>query len=452
MKYLREFVKKNSAENFDILIAHSFSDTEKDLLLHYRQDTQDEADSYIANKLEIKISTLKKSQSKLLKEAIEILSSDHIMDQMAFLSHVNCHRILLHFAKKKITQLKKENNIELLAKLYLNIPYHLLSSVITDYNIKDLKKFREEYKKLKPGLSFDSVKQEILVYILEFMQFNKITAKEEKLFKEHCLIIDTLDNKELEFWKNKLIGDYYHFTDEEKFLDIVKKNFDLVNKNEFNFNKKLIVNSKLQYCFYLISKNEFQETYSFFHQLIKEYPDELGFGKGLRYVDLISQVCIVLGKYEEAKKWIFSAYPIEDEEPGKFAEMYFGNTTILALIDILEDNLEKAYKKISVAKIGLKKQYFIFLDALLRIVEQAYYLKMEDFDFADSLYQKNLKFYQYHQVEDLKVMEGAHKILSAYAKQAFDKKPLSDKVRNYQDELNSGDFAFVGHFIEKLQK
>lgn len=49
-------------------------------------------------------------------------------------------------------------------------------------------------------------------------------------------------------------------------------------------------------------------------------------------------------------------------------------------------------------------------------------------------------------------MEGAHKLLSAYAKQAFDGKELSEKHLAFQAELNKGDFAFVGHFIQKFVK
>ena len=116
----------------------------------------------------------------------------------------------------------------------------------------------------------------------------------------------------------------------------------------------------------------------------------------------------------------------------------------------MEGNNEKAHKKILAAKIGLKKQYFIFLDALLRLVEHAYYLKIKDFEFVDSLYQKNIKFYQYHEVGGLEIIFGAHKLIAAFAKQAFDKKPLSEKCKEYQNELDKGDFAFIGHFIKKL--
>lgn len=450
MKYIEEFIKKISAEDFNILIGQAFTKTEIDLILYYRNQAEDVSDENLATQLGIKPSTLKKIQSNLLFEAIRILSSDYIIDQTAYLSSVNCHRILIHVTSKKLSELKKEQNTEELIKLYTDIPYKLLGALITDYDIKKLNKFKKEFQILKPGLSYESVKLEILLYILEYMQYDSLSDEQIKWFETDFHKIDTLGNPELEFWKNKLVGDYYHLVDGDKYLELVKDNLELVNNNSFDFSESLILNSKLQYCFYLINHNKFQETYDFYNQLTLEYPKILGTSKGLRYTDLISQVCIVLGRYEEARSFILNAYTIEEDEPGKFAEIYFGNTTVLAMLDILEGNFEKAHKKISVAKIGLKKQYFTFLDALLRLVEQAYYFKIKDYEFADSLYQKNIKFYQYHKIDGLEVIFGGHKILSAYAKKDFNKKPLSAKCKEYQHELDQGDFAFIGHFIKNI--
>lgn len=452
MKYIRELIKKIPKADYDLLQKHSFSKTEKELIAHYRNDKEENTDEFLAAKLLVKVSTLKKLQSNLLVDIIVVLASEDIFEQTNYLSSVNCHKLLIHTARKKIIKLQKENNIELLAKMYLDVPYKLLSSVLTDYNIKELKKFNKEFQQIKPGVSYESVKLEILLYILEFMQLNTLTDKYKVWLEKSIQKIDTLGNPELEFWKNKLIGDYYELIDEEKYFEIIKANMELVNQNAFDFNKTLIINSKLQYCFYLIHNNKFQETYDFYRQLELEYPETVGTGKSLRYNDMISQVCIVLGKYEEARKFILIGCPIEDEEPGKFAEIYFGNTTILAMLDILEGNLEKAYKKISAAKIGLKKQYFIFLDSLLRIVEQAYYFKIKDYDFVDSLHQKNIKFYKYHESVDLEVLLSAHKIITAYVKQDFDKKQLSEKYEDYLKELSQAEFAFIGHFIKNLVK
>lgn len=452
MRYIRELIKKIPESDFSLLQAYAFSNTEKELIAHYRNDKEEDTDDFLAAKLLIKVSTLKKLQSNLLVDIINVLASEDIFDQTAYLSSVNCHKLLIHIARKKINESIKEENTELLAKIYVDIPYKLLSSVLTDYNIKELKKYKKEFQRLKPGKSYESVKLEILLYILEFMQINTLSEKYKAWLEDTIKKIDTLGNPELEFWKNKLIGDYYELIDEEKYFEIIKANMELVNQNLFDFNKPLIINSKLQYCFYLIHNNRFQETYDFYNQLEKEYPDTVGTGKSLRYNDMISQVCIVLGKYVEAREFILKGYPIEDEEPGKFAEIYFGNTTVLAMLDILEGNLEKAYKKISAAKVGLKKQYFIFLDSLLRLVEQAYYFKIKDYDFMDSLYQKNIKFYKYHDTADLEVLLSAHKIITAYAKQDFDKKQLSEKYVDFQNELNQGEFAFIGHFIKNLVK
>ena len=66
------------------------------------------------------------------------------------------------------------------------------------------------------------------------------------------------------------------------------------------------------------------------------------------------------------------------------------------------------------------------------------------------MYQKNIKFYQYHKLEGLEIIFGGHKILSAYAKQVFNKKPLSKKYKEHQNELDQGDFAFIGHFIKNI--
>ena len=276
MKYLRELIKKISQNDFELLKIQNFTATEKKLLVLYRNDKKELDDKILAIQLSIKPSTLKKLQSKLLFDVLKVLSSENILDQITFLAKVNCHRILLHIAKGKISQYKKEKKTEELAALYLDIPNKLLGAVFTDYDIKDIYKFRKEYMILKPEINFESVKLEILTHILHYMKFTRFTEKDAKWFAKEFPKIDTLGNPELEFWKNSLIGDYYDDTDEEKYFEIVKRNIELVNNNVFDFNEKIIINCKLQYCFCLISENKFQETYQYYKQLSEDYPKIIG--------------------------------------------------------------------------------------------------------------------------------------------------------------------------------
>lgn len=448
MKYLKKLIANLDAEQYESLLTMPLTNTEKKLINFYRERNTSLDDVSLAESLSIKESTLKKIQSKLINEVLSFFSlSDNLMDKLDFLSKNNSHRLLMHIAKKEMKLLEKSKNYKLLSELCFNTPFKMLNGLLDSFCLEDIFLFRDKFIALNPTKQYEITKLNIVVLILEGYQFN---PKKDDIvdYKKRIDLINTEKNLVLEFWKNKLLGDYFNITCEyDKYLDCIKKNYLLTQGNLSKFSKENIVSSELIYSFYLVEHNKFQEAYDLLQKVFERKTYEIK--KGMRYVDLFSQLCIVLGKYEEARKTILDNYPINNAKPGKFAEIYFGSTTILAIIDILENKMEDAFEKISVAKIGLKKQYFIYLDSLLRLVEQAYFYKTKNYSLADSFYQKNMKFYQYHDLEDLIAMKNGHKVIHYYYKMNFNKRN-STKCQQYIKDLNQGELAFVGHFLEKL--
>lgn len=448
MKYIKELVNKISEVQFEKLTNSAFTETELKLLHYYRTSDKEETEEKIAENLGLKCNTLNKLQSKLVNDILLFFNpTNEIVDKISFLAVNNCHRIMLHIGRKEINQLIKNKQQKELAFLYKTLVYKLLSSIIDIYDIKEVRHFANAYKKLEPTEVLEYNKLYMVVLILDLMQRNELNEEEIIYFQNEIESLEIGDDVIALHWKNKFYMDFYGFIDSEKVLECIKANYDLVTQNESLFSENLIVNTKLMYCFYLLEQQQFEELYAYYFEIYRQHPHEK---KGIRYVDLMAQLCIVLNKYDEARAFILESYPIENDDPGPFAEFFFGNTTILAMIDILQNKMEDAFRKISVAKIGLKKQYFIFLDSLLRLVEQAYFVKTKDFEMAEILHLKNLKFYQYHTLAGLEIMESAHKILNAYAKQAVIKKPLSTKYQAYFEPLSKGDYAFIGHFIQKV--
>lgn len=449
MKYLKELIIEFDKNQYDRLLGENFTQTEKRIFKIYRDTSKPLNDKDVAELLSIKESTLKKLQSKLLNEVIVLFSSDDIIDKINFLSTNNNHRIILHLARKEIKILEESKDLEKLSDLCYLVPSKMLNGLIDSFDLDEIAFFRDRFIKLNPNKK--ETKKTILKIVFLILKGYQFDQKKDDalLYKKEIDALEISDNIELQFWNNKLLGDYYTIIGQDSnYYKHIKANYILVSENLNAFSKKSILNSKLSYTFCLVADNEFLEAYNLIKELFEDKTNSIK--SGLRYVDLLSQVCIVLGKYEEARKVILENYPINNDKPGKFAEIYFGNTTILALIDILENKLDDAFAKISVAKIGLKKQYFIYLDCLLRLVEQAYFYKIKNYAIAENLHKKNLKFYQYHKIKDLDVIENAHKLVCQFYKMDFSDKKIKPKYQKYLNELNQGEFAFIGHFIERL--
>lgn len=449
MKYLRELIIKLDENQFEKLLINKFTQTEKQILKAYRDSNKLVDDKSLALELSIKESTLKKLQSKLLNEVIVFFSSEDILDKIEFLSVNNNHRILLHLARKEVKKLEKSKDFEKLSNVCYLVPGKMLNGLLDSFNLAEIYFFRDKFIELNPvDKENEKATIKMISLILKGYQFD---VKKDNVvqYKEEIDAIKINDTPELKFWMNKLLGDYYSASGlVDYYYKYTTDNFKLVSENPTLFAAKTILNSKLSYTYCLVEENNFEDAYNLIKALFEDKTNNIK--SGLCYVDLYSQICIVLGKYEEARATILANYPINNEKPGKFAEIYFGNTTILALIDILEDKLDEAFIKISVAKIGLKKQYFIYLDCLLRLVEQAYFYKIKNYELAENLHKKNLKFYQYHKITDLDIIENGHKLICQFYKMDFSGRAITPKYQKYQNELNHGEFAFIGHFIERL--
>lgn len=464
MIYLQQLLNNVSPDELSTLKEMEQTGTETKVFDYILNQKDDFAVSEAAEQLELSKVHFRKTHSILLQKAYDILEPKGGLELLRLLARRNVHSQVKHELGKLEKQYLAENEHEKLKELFYNAVELFLNTNLSEFNIdfvnelavkyKEYAKDEPYYKKLIPELLVMYYEQSI--YSRKYastdqvrIDFFKKVKERSKHFKEHLL---NSNDPWAEFWYYNQTSHYYEQSsrDIENIRKYMRKAIETIDKKPeiFPLQYKILTNLNLGMSYY--DSSDFEEAEKIFTKIFDTYPENLR--GSIFFVDAFIQLNIAIGKNEKAKELIFFYYNYDQEKPYEYSGKHFGPLSILGLVYFLEDQLDLGYKCVQTAQQICVKSSYYYIESMIRIFENSYFFLTGEYDLAEQLTSKNIKYHQYKKCgEEGDFFIGYHKLIKAFIKCKFDNKKPSKKFEAIYKGWQEAEFRFIGKLLEKMR-
>ncbi len=465
MKYLVQLLNALQSIHWQQLEGISFSATEKQLLAYLKQHPTltDENSNELTTQLDLTDGHLRKVTSGLLRKILNELGGESIEALIVLLGRLRLHQLLKHEIKRKEKELKAAGDEAQLSQLYLHAVEPFLHSVATDIDDKFIKGLIVGYRSLSSIDEAQALKLELQrLSTVTFAASVKHTAG-SKAFKsagafvqQELVRIDATKEVHADalatYWLYKTWKYYYEIFEinQEAELKQLETLTDLVTRHPEGFKPQYRVYPRVNMAEILIDQSRFQEAFDMFEQVFADEP-ELMF-RWISYIDKYAQVSMVLGKYTLAKSLVIKGYHLPPEAPWEGKSDMYVQHLYLAIIDMMTNDNDTAFKHLQIAKERSEKSEFFWVEVLLRTIEQAYFFLTGEFELSENLLQKNMRFLNYYPADSqLQLFKDFHQFIGACLALQTENKTLSAQNLQQFNELQIGHLAFLGVLLKKVR-
>lgn len=462
MSKLQDLVNALDTEERVRVLQISLNPTESSLL-NWLLEHKYSPDADPKDALNISDAHFRKCSSTLFKKIMDALPGKSGPFAWAkWLSQKKQHRTLEKELRKHINKLIKEGKEDEVCDLimYTN-EFFLGADLAVNYRpyLEEVKELVQKYKTGKEAWRLIVLDLHLIFYRINLYREKPIDSFEvfQADIQEVQAELDELKEQAkdysapmLSYWLPYVQSRIYSIKDEdEHVIEACKECIEIYNQTPDCFEKRYFINPQTNIALIHYNNSEFEEAYRLIKQAQERYPEDM---KTAWYItDVFAQICIAIDKLDEAEETLLRFHSLKQGEVSDYFETQFGLGIVLSLIDLLKDRNQDCFDKLQVCKRGLLKTNFYSLDALLRLIENAYFMLEEDYDIALDQSKKNLKFHQYHKEHPLsKDFLYAHRLLPRLIKVHFEGGELKEEDLEGMQDWRSGDLAFAGKLLDKL--
>lgn len=273
--------------------------------------------------------------------------------------------------------------------------------------------------------------------------FEELKVTEKKLEKS--------SNVQAVFQLNKALSVYYNHSagEPQKVIEYLEKNLSIIEANVERFSKEELVLTKCKIAEMLYMDSQFAKSFEAYSINFTTYADVLV--NDFYHHAKFAQVALVIGQFDFAKSLIESKFNIYIES--KQAGSGTMGCLLFAKYYLLTKNYDEAYKYILIAKKLVSKNFYIQYDFETRILENCYFILINDIKQSKSLLKKNIKFMN-SKGFNLKNSEMIYVfiLLQEILKPEFRDRNLSNRLLTKYDLLQNSYAAVYGKLLELVMK
>lgn len=465
MIYLQQLCKTISNTELNLLKEAGFKGLEAKVFAYILKQADSFTVAEAAAELGLSEVHFRKTHSSLLHKTYNILAPEGGLKLLQFLARRNVHNQVKHELGKLEKKLLAENNAAELERLFYNAAELFLNMDLSVYDIDYLNTIVEKYKLYGKNEAF--YKQLIPeLHVLFYQQsvfsrkyastdqkridFFKSVPEKTAYFKKH--LIGSGDNW-AEFWFYNHLAHYYEQSDRE---DIEKRRESLIlsiatiekEAEIFPIEYKILSNLNLAMSYY--DSSEYLAAEKIFNNIFQLYPEKLR--GSIFYVDSFIQLLIAIGENKRAQEKLFYYYAYNADKPYVYEGNNFAPLSILGLTYLLDNDFEKGYKCVQRAQQLCVKSSFYYIESMIRILENSYFFLVGEYDTAEQLTTKNIKYHQYKKNgEEGDFFIGFHKLIPAFIKYKFENKLPNKNYEHLYRAWQEGEFRFLGVLLEKMK-
>ncbi|MFN0048137.1 MAG: hypothetical protein ACKVOU_03320 [Cytophagales bacterium] len=327
---------------------------------------------------------------------------------------------------------------------------NLDEELIVSYGDKYLaaKKNKKEHDEYYVRNSYLATK----LYLLKATRKDIETSKEiyEELQKIEPVLVNS-SNLQAKFQLNKALSVYYNHSSGEplRVIEYLEKNLVLIeqHKDQFNVEELALTKCKIAEMHYMNS--DFEKSFSEYEKHFEQYKEVLE--NDFYHHAKFAQIALVISKYDFAKKLIDSKFGIfiDSKQPGSGTM----GSLLLAKYYLLNNNFAEANKYIQNAKKLVSKSFYIQYEFETRILENVYFILINDVKQAKALLKKNIKFMN-SKGFNLKNSEMIYVfiLLQEILKPEFRDRNLSNRLLTKYDLLQKSYAAVYGKLLDLVMK
>jgi hypothetical protein len=411
--------------------------------------------STICDSAKITQSHFYKICSILLDKIYECLIPEKGVKLLQYLIGKGLYNHFKHEAMMQEKLLLAENaSDKTLENFYLNCFKLSQKASAKDLDEKLVQNYGEKYLKYKKPIDKDDkyyVKLSLLSTVLYVLKATKKDIERAKsigkeLLGDELKLADS-SNVLTKYELYKSLSTYYQHTegDAANAKKYIEKNVSLINSNLSYFEKdeQILVKCKQAEINYMNSA--FDTAYNLYTQIFTEFQHELenDFYHHSKYI----QLAILTKNYSIAKDVLNNHF-------GVYLESKQGPQALMASISYaklyLFTDISQANKYIQQAKKLISKSYYVQYELEIRILENIYFILVNDIKTSTSLVKKNIKFMNSRGM-NLKNSEMIFVmiILQNLLKPNFHLKGLSPRLEKKLHFLQSSYAAIFGELIKK---